>query len=170
MHESRDVIFAENEIGYHLQNKETNAQNEETPAISEQAVSIEQKAEDEEDFDDMQADLDANENTNQNDEIVWKPKRSNHIRNAPNRDGCITGNWWKYEDSLRIYAHESQEEHRTLQDALISPVKNKWKAAVDSEYASLMKSEAWSLVELPQGRKPIGCCWVFKIKQCRWLI
>ena len=30
--------------------------------------------------------------------------------------------------------------------------------------ASLHKNEAWDLVELPTGRKPIGSKWVFKKK------
>ena len=32
------------------------------------------------------------------------------------------------------------------------------------EMASLHKNEAWDLVELPAGRKPIGSKWVFKKK------
>ena len=32
------------------------------------------------------------------------------------------------------------------------------------EMASLHKNEAWDLVELPAGRKPIGRKWVFKKK------
>ena len=130
IHESRDVIFVENEFGDRLQKKETNVQNKETPAISEQGVSIEEKAEDTEDFDDMQVYPGANENADQNDESICIPRRSNRIRNVPNRDGCITGNWWESEDSLHVYADESQEQPRTIQDALTSPVKDKWKAAV----------------------------------------
>ena len=32
------------------------------------------------------------------------------------------------------------------------------------EMESLHKNEAWDLVELPAGRKPIGSKWVFKKK------
>ena len=32
------------------------------------------------------------------------------------------------------------------------------------EMASLHKNEAWDLVELPDGRKPVGRKWVFKKK------
>ena len=32
------------------------------------------------------------------------------------------------------------------------------------EMASLHRNEAWDLVELPSGRKPIGSKWVFKKK------
>eukprot|EP00253_Pinus_taeda_P004048 PITA_04048 len=39
-----------------------------------------------------------------------------------------------------------------------------WKEAMVDEMASLHKNEAWDLVELPAGRKPIGSKWVFKKK------
>jgi hypothetical protein len=32
------------------------------------------------------------------------------------------------------------------------------------EMKSLEKNETWDLVPLPQGRKPVGCKWVFKKK------
>ena len=38
------------------------------------------------------------------------------------------------------------------------------KEAMVDEMASLHKNEAWDLVELPAGRKPIGSKWVFKKK------
>jgi hypothetical protein len=39
-----------------------------------------------------------------------------------------------------------------------------WKAAADSEYEYLLENDTWELVELPHGRKAIGCRWVFKVK------
>ena len=39
-----------------------------------------------------------------------------------------------------------------------------WKEAMVDEMASLHKNEAWDLVELSVGRKPIGNKWVFKKK------
>eukprot|EP00253_Pinus_taeda_P029970 PITA_29970 len=39
-----------------------------------------------------------------------------------------------------------------------------WKEAMVDEMASLHKNEAWELVELPAGRKPIGSKWMFKKK------
>jgi hypothetical protein len=35
---------------------------------------------------------------------------------------------------------------------------------MDEEMAALDKNEAWDLVELPTGRKPIGNKWIFKKK------
>jgi hypothetical protein len=41
---------------------------------------------------------------------------------------------------------------------------NLWKRAMDEEMTSLYKNEAWDLVELLNGRNPIGRKWVFKKK------
>ena len=36
--------------------------------------------------------------------------------------------------------------------------KPEWEQAMDEEMAALDDSETWDLVQLPQGKKPIGCC------------
>lgn len=33
------------------------------------------------------------------------------------------------------------------------------------ELAALEANHTWFLPSLPHGKKPIGCCWVYKIKQ-----
>ena len=55
-------------------------------------------------------------------------------------------------------------EPKSLEEALTSEHGEQWKAAADSEYESLMKNETWKLVQLPSGRKPISCKWVFEVK------
>ena len=39
-----------------------------------------------------------------------------------------------------------------------------WKIAMDEEMAALQRNQTWDLVPFPEGRKPIGCKWVFKRK------
>lgn len=39
-----------------------------------------------------------------------------------------------------------------------------WEEATDSEYQSLQKAGTYELVELPPGRRAIGCKWVLKVK------
>lgn len=41
----------------------------------------------------------------------------------------------------------------------------KWKEAIQDEYKALMANGTWSLVNLPPHRKPIGCKWVFRVKE-----
>ena len=52
----------------------------------------------------------------------------------------------------------------TVKEAVDSEDGKLWKEAMVDEIASLHKNEAWDLVELPAGRKPIGSKWVFKKK------
>ncbi|KAJ0523146.1 putative RNA-directed DNA polymerase [Helianthus annuus] len=40
----------------------------------------------------------------------------------------------------------------------------KWVEAMNLEMEALLKNQTWELVELPVGRKPIGCKWVYRIK------
>eukprot|EP00253_Pinus_taeda_P032605 PITA_32605 len=51
-----------------------------------------------------------------------------------------------------------------MKEAVDSEDGKLWKEAMVDEMASLHKNEAWDLVELPAGRKPIGNKWVFKKK------
>ncbi|MCO5582751.1 hypothetical protein L7F22_036650 [Adiantum nelumboides] len=40
----------------------------------------------------------------------------------------------------------------------------KWEQAMDEEIAALDVNETWKLVPLPEGKKSIGCKWVYKVK------
>lgn len=40
-----------------------------------------------------------------------------------------------------------------------------WQQAIQTELAALDKTKTWTLVDLPEGKVPIGCKWVFKVKQ-----
>ena len=39
-----------------------------------------------------------------------------------------------------------------------------WSAVADAVYKLLMESNTWELVNQPDGRKPIDCKWIFKVK------
>lgn len=49
----------------------------------------------------------------------------------------------------------------TIREALSQP---QWKKDMDAKYDSLMKNYTWELVDLPKGKKPFGCKWIFKTK------
>lgn len=40
-----------------------------------------------------------------------------------------------------------------------------WFSAINVEYESLIKNDTWVLISLHAHRKPIGCKWVFKVKE-----
>ena len=56
------------------------------------------------------------------------------------------------------------DEPRSVKEALNSEECKLWKNAMVEEMEALDKNEAWDLVELLDGRKPIGSKWVFKKK------
>lgn len=55
-------------------------------------------------------------------------------------------------------------EPASYKEALSSPDSEKWKQAIQSEYDSLIENDTWVLEDLPPGRTPISCKWVFKRK------
>eukprot|EP00253_Pinus_taeda_P014670 PITA_14670 len=58
----------------------------------------------------------------------------------------------------------TDDDPRTVKEAVDSKDGKLRKEAMFDEMASLHKNEAWDLVELPTRRKPIGSKWVFKKK------
>lgn len=93
---------------------------QETPVTSQPDLRVdnsEQETEGEETVADIPINPAANGDEIQNAENVRIPRRSNRIRRVPQRDGCITRDWWEMEESLYVHADESQEEPITIQQA-----------------------------------------------------
>jgi hypothetical protein len=61
---------------------------------------------------------------------------------------------------VATFDHEST----TLIEVLHREDGKQWKETID-EYNSLFQNKTWDLMELLEGRKTIGCKWVFKMKQ-----
>ena len=53
----------------------------------------------------------------------------------------------------------------TYAEAIISSEAQKWKDAMNDEMQSLLKNHTWKLADLPEGKKAIGCKWVFAKKE-----
>ena len=49
----------------------------------------------------------------------------------------------------------------SVQEALADP---RWKATMNEEMKSLRKNETWDLVDLPLGKKPVECRWIYTVK------
>jgi Reverse transcriptase (RNA-dependent DNA polymerase) len=58
-----------------------------------------------------------------------------------------------------------KEEPNTHHDALSGPDAPLWRKAMDEELASLLEMNAWKLVPLPPGVKPLPCRWTYKLKR-----
>ncbi|KAL4384756.1 hypothetical protein GQ457_15G014670 [Hibiscus cannabinus] len=75
---------------------------------------------------------------------------------APSRFG--------FEDMASFALHISSDDPVTFQGAITSQEKGKWMAAMVEEMESLRKNQTWELVRLPEGKKAIGCKWVYNRK------
>eukprot|EP00253_Pinus_taeda_P034717 PITA_34717 len=80
-------------------------------------------------------------------------RRSTRIKRRPRR----------YDDSVALIAND--DEPLCYQKAVEGSNSDKWKAAMKEEMMALSKNGTWDLVELPKGRKTVGCKWVFKLKR-----
>lgn len=52
-------------------------------------------------------------------------------------------------------------EPATYNEAVKDP---RWIEAMKIEIAALEGNQTWEITSLPEGKKPIGCKWIFKVK------
>lgn len=65
---------------------------------------------------------------------------------------------------LEDYAFVSDSVPLTYDDAICCSESTKWKNAMLEELKALDECNTWILIELPPGRKPIGCKWVYVLR------
>lgn len=55
----------------------------------------------------------------------------------------------------------SDIEPQSYKEASADP---RWTEAMNAEIKALQDNHTWEIMDLPKGKKPIGCKWIFKIK------
>jgi hypothetical protein len=80
------------------------------------------------------------------------------------REGRLLERYTRFDFHSKFSLSITDDDPRTVREALDSEDTNLWKRAMNEEMTSLDKNEAWDLVEFPTGRNPIGRKWVFKKK------
>ncbi|XP_070031751.1 uncharacterized mitochondrial protein AtMg00820-like [Nicotiana tomentosiformis] len=65
-------------------------------------------------------------------------------------------------DNQQLVKNISPEcEPSYYEEAIMNPA---WQASMTQEFEALYTNHTWDLVNLPAGKKAIGCRWVYKIK------
>ena len=70
----------------------------------------------------------------------------------------------KYPSSEYVLIND-EGEPESLKEVLSHPEKSQWMKAMHEEMGSLQKNGTYQLVELPKGKRPLKCKWVFKLKK-----
>lgn len=66
--------------------------------------------------------------------------------------------------STHKHISQSQQQHIEPKSYIEASCNPHWVAAMQHELNALETNHTWSLVDLPKGKKAIGCKWVFKTK------
>ncbi|XP_070019435.1 uncharacterized protein [Nicotiana sylvestris] len=61
----------------------------------------------------------------------------------------------------RVSTFSSVTEPQSYTEAAQDPA---WIEAMQAEIKALQKNNTWEIVNLPEGKKPIGCKWIYKVK------
>ena len=148
---SRDVSFNENECGF---------EREVTQAGGDQYVQLDLQGEDDSSPEPMITRqfpvLSPQEQPNVPQQQPSVPqeqpnvRRSGRERHFPNY----------YGDRIDL----SEMKPSTVEVMLSSLEKDCWLEAMEKEMSSVQENDVWELVDLPEGRKPVGSKWVFKAK------
>lgn len=105
---------------------------------------------------DSESEYDSIQNSETEDDFIGFPRRSERLAR-------------KVLNSTALSVQNCEEdEPKTYKEALTCSNKEKWEIAMKEEVNAILKNETWTLVDssdLPEGKKPIGCKWVYKIKR-----
>ena len=70
----------------------------------------------------------------------------------------------RYEINI-IVPDTNDDDPSSFEDAMIDADKDEWQEAMNRKMESMYFNSVWSLVELPEGFRPIGCKWLYKRKK-----
>ena len=64
-------------------------------------------------------------------------------------------------ESQQLLHHLDFHQPSSFEEDVVHPG---WKTAMDTKLQALEATKTWNIVPFPQGKKPIACNWVYKVK------
>ena len=89
------------------------------------------------------------------------PRRSGRVVREPERYGMYNA----FGRTYTTVIDEFDDDPASYSKAMASSVVNLWQKDMDAEIQSMYSNGVWTLVDPPEGIKPIGCKWVYKKKR-----
>ncbi len=86
------------------------------------------------------------------------PRRSGRVSRKPDR-------YMSYGESMMAISDKDDDEPISYSQAVTSSEANLWREAMNAEIHSMYSNGVWTLVDPPDGIKPIGCKWIYKKKR-----
>jgi hypothetical protein len=97
------------------------------------------------------------------------PATTNPETITPRRSGRVTRPVMKYgtyaNAAIMVFAAVPGDEPTSYQESQEGKESKEWKLAMESEMKSLEENGTYEACNLPNGKKAIGCKWVYKIKK-----
>ena len=84
------------------------------------------------------------------DQVATEPRRSGTARSTPE---------W-YSNPVLVVMLLDHDEPMNYEEAMISPNSDKWLEAMKSHIGSMYENKVWTLVDLPDDRRPIENKWI----------
>ena len=91
-------------------------------------------------------------------------KEITESRVLPRRSGRVIRKPDRFEANV-IVTDTNDEDPASYQEAMVDPDRDEWQNAMNLEMESMDFNSVWTLVDLPDGFKPIGCKWIYKRKR-----
>uniref|UniRef100_A0A803QBY2 Retrovirus-related Pol polyprotein from transposon TNT 1-94 n=1 Tax=Cannabis sativa TaxID=3483 RepID=A0A803QBY2_CANSA len=156
---SRDVVFKEDEMAM-----KTKTPNEIQPAIPVQGLQLEvdqSNTQNPEEYSEINAETDTNEGVIDLSTYQLARDRVRRETRPPSKFGYA--DFIAY--ALLTVEELESSEPTTYLEATTGRNKVKWLKAIDEEMTSLKKNKTWIVVKKPEGKKLVGCKWIFKEKE-----
>lgn len=180
---SRDAVFIENKKGYREEESKTeNAEEKRNTFVQVTNTTDEEPEETDNEPADNSSDLHEDENSrieelsedNDDQEETFIDVEDFYRPSAESQEESVSTDTprrshrkpaAKVFHDYYTYLDTEDPKPKTWKEALEGSEKEDWKAAMDSEYNSLLKNNTWILCDLPEDKRVIQTKWIFKRKR-----